>query len=133
MEAAKRDYARRKRMRYLVSALACLFLLTAVTRVGLMPGGQALGAEVLVAGLQEDGAAGQVSKTDKRNMTPWSQTAQVRCPSGQLVFLTTECGCRGACCNCSANTRYLNHCSCQCSPNPPPAAACMKGFSVGRN
>jgi hypothetical protein len=120
-------------MRYFVSAaliLFCLFLVTGVTRVALLPIGQAWGAEAQVASLQEDDAA---SKTDKSRMTPWSRTAQVRCPSGQLVFLTTECGCRGACCNCAANARYLNHCTCQCSPNPPPAAACIKGFSVGRN
>jgi hypothetical protein len=122
-------------MRHSISAaciLACLILLSGIARVALLPIGEAWGAETQVASLQEQGASGPIGAADKSRMTPRPQTAQARCPSGQLVFLTTECGCRGACCNCAANARYLNHCSCQCSPNPPPAGACMKGFSVGR-
>ena len=123
-------------MRYFVSAaliVSCLLLITGAALVALLPIGQALGADMQVVSWRENDAVRQANRTEKRNMTPWSRTAQVRCPMGQLVFLTTECGCRGACCNCSANARYLNHCTCQCSPNPPSAGACIKGFSVGRN
>jgi hypothetical protein len=123
-------------MRYSVGAaliVSCLLLITSTARVALLPIGQAFAADVRLASLHEDAAAPQANRTEKRSMTPWPRMAQVRCPMGQLVFLTTECGCKGACCNCSANARYLNHCTCQCSTNPPSAGACIKGFSVGRN
>ncbi len=64
------------------------------------------------------------------NMSEWVKTAQSRCPPGQLVFLTNACGCNGACCACSAQAPYLDHCSCRCSPNPP--TTCNRGFSAGR-
>jgi len=59
---------------------------------------------------------------------PKQQTAQFRCPGGQLVFLTRACGCNGACCACSGNQRYLNHCTCKCEATP---SACSKGHSAG--
>ena len=123
-------------MRYFVCTagiLLCLVLLAGLNRLAPSPIGQAWAADAQVASLPENGSVSQRSRTDNPNMTPWSRSAQMRCPGGQVVFLTTECGCRGACCNCAANARYLNHCTCQCSQNPPPAAACIKGFSVGRN
>lgn len=64
------------------------------------------------------------------NMSAWVKTAQARCPAGQLVFLTNACGCNGACCACSAQVPYLDHCSCRCSATPP--TTCNRGFSAGR-
>jgi len=64
------------------------------------------------------------------DMSVWIKTAQARCPPGQLVFLTNACGCNGACCACSAQAAFLDHCSCMCSPTPP--SACNRGFSAGR-
>jgi hypothetical protein len=113
--------------------LACLVLLSGLTRPALSPVGEARGAETQVASLEAQEASRQIVDTGRSSMPARTQTAQARCPGGQIVFLTRECGCNGACCNCSANVRYLNHCTCQCSPNPPPPGSCMKGFSVGRN
>ena len=121
-------------MRYVVSAawiVACLFLTFSFARVAL-PGSDARAAETVVASVHESGAPSQAGKSVEPRMTPWTREAQVRCPSGKILFLTRECNCNGACCNCGANARYLNHCTCECSANPPPANACMKGFSVGR-
>ena len=107
-------------MRYVVSAawiVACLFLTLSFARVAL-PGEGAWAAESVVASLQEGGAPSQANRSAEPRMTPWNRSAQVRCPSGQIVFLTRECGCNnGACCKCSANERYLNHCDCKCSAN----------------
>jgi hypothetical protein len=64
------------------------------------------------------------------DMSVWIKTAQARCPPGQLVFLTNACGCNGACCACSAQMPFLDHCSCQCQDKPPPS--CNRGFSAGR-
>jgi hypothetical protein len=65
-----------------------------------------------------------------KEMNRWTKTAQARCPPGQLVFLTNACGCNGACCACSGQTPYLDHCTCKCSATPP--TACRNGFSAGR-
>lgn len=64
------------------------------------------------------------------DMSTWIKSAQARCPPGQLVFLTNACGCNGACCACSAQAPYLDHCSCRCVPTPP--TTCNTGFSAGR-
>lgn len=113
--------------------LVCLILVGGIWHLVPQFVAAAWSGEPQVASLQENGAVNRTDQANKPIMTPWTRTAQARCPSGQLVFLTSECGCRGACCNCAANARYLNHCTCQCSPNPPPPGACMKGFSIGRN
>ena len=119
-------------MRHGISAAALLVFLLLVGSVALVAPslGEVRGADVQVASLPDESASSQPAA--KSNMTPWTQTAQVRCSGGQLIFLTSECGCKGACCACSAGARYLNHCNCQCSSGPPPAASCTKGFSVGR-
>ena len=121
-------------MRYVVSAaciLACLFLTFSFARLAL-PGDGAWAADVVVASVQEGSAPSQAGKSAEPRMTPWVRSAQARCPSGQVIFLTNECNCKGACCNCSGNERYWNHCTCKCSATPPPPGSCMKGFSVGR-
>ena len=66
--------------------------------------------------------------TAKPHMTPLPRVAQARCPGGQLVFLSRACGCNGACCLCSRETPYLNHCTCRCEANPSP---CARGHSAG--
>ena len=121
-------------MRYVVSAaciLGCLLLTLSFARVAL-PGGEAWAAETVVASVHEGGAPSQANRGAEPRMTPWAREAQVRCPAGKIIFLTRECNCNGACCNCSADKKYWNHCTCECSASPPPAAACIKGFSVGR-
>jgi len=64
----------------------------------------------------------------KPHMTPLPQIAQARCPGGRLVFLSRACGCNGACCLCSRETPYLNHCTCRCEAVP---TACARGHSAG--
>jgi len=63
-------------------------------------------------------------------MSAWIKTAQARCPPGQLLFLTSACGCNGACCACSPQAPYLDHCSCKCSPTA--STTCRIGISAGR-
>lgn len=65
----------------------------------------------------------------KPDMTPLPKMAQARCPGGQLVFLSRACGCNGACCLCSREAPYLNHCTCRCEQVPTP---CAQGHSAGR-
>jgi hypothetical protein len=65
----------------------------------------------------------------KPNVLRPPQSAQARCPGGQLVFLSRACGCNGACCLCSRQTPYLNHCTCRCEAQPSP---CAQGHSAGR-
>jgi hypothetical protein len=65
----------------------------------------------------------------KPNLLRPLQSAQARCPGGQLVFLSRACGCNGACCLCSRQTPYLNHCTCRCEAQPSP---CAQGHSAGR-
>lgn len=62
-------------------------------------------------------------------MTPLPKVVQARCPGGQLVFLSRACGCNGACCLCSRQAPYLNHCTCRCEATPSP---CAQGHSAGR-
>jgi hypothetical protein len=62
-------------------------------------------------------------------MSVLPRTAQARCPGGQLVFLSRACGCNGACCLCSRQAPYLNHCTCRCEAAPTP---CPQGHSAGR-
>jgi hypothetical protein len=121
-------------MRYALGAawvLACLVLVVGVARVGLPLGGPAVAAEVQTASLNQGAAAPQVRAAPGQNMSTLPRTAQMRCPAGQLVFLSTACGCNGACCACSQGARYLNHCTCRCEQAPPPPASCRFGFSVG--
>lgn len=88
------------------------------------------GATALTAYAEAALANNAEAGTGSANMSAWIKTAQSRCPPGQLVFLTNACGCNGACCACSAQAAYLDHCSCRCSPNPP--TTCNRGFSAGR-
>jgi hypothetical protein len=123
----------RKRMRYAFGAawiLACLMLAIGLTRVGLPAIGSAMAAETQTASVDERAAAPD-ARGSRHNMSTLPKTAQMRCPAGQLVFLSAACGCNGACCACSLAQRYLNHCTCQCQQAPPPAGACRFGFSVG--
>ncbi len=116
-------------MRYALGAawiLACLFTVAGLT-VAVAP---ALAGDGQVASLQEN-AATQGMRGASQNMSTLPKTAQMRCPAGQLVFLSTACGCNGACCACSQGARYLNHCTCRCEQAPPPPASCRFGFSVG--
>ena len=64
-----------------------------------------------------------------RDMSTLPKAAQARCPGGQLVFLSRACGCNGACCQCSRQAPYLNHCTCRCEATPSP---CAQGHSAGR-
>jgi len=93
---------------------------------------RASGAGLEIAALFKDGAAVSVLGAAKlaapSQMTPLPQMAQARCPGGQLVFLSRACGCNGACCRCSRQTPYLNHCTCQCEAAP---TACAQGHSAG--
>jgi hypothetical protein len=91
----------------------------------------ALAGDVFLASLSDDGlTAGIATPVEKPGaaMSRLPKTAQFRCPGGQLVFLSRACGCNGACCACTGNARYLNHCTCRCEPAPTP---CAKGHSVG--
>jgi hypothetical protein len=102
-----------------------------VARVGLPVVGPAAAAETQTASLGERATPPALRAQPQRSMSTLPQTAQMRCPAGQLVFLSAACGCNGACCACSLAQRYLNHCTCQCQQTPPPAGACRFGFSVG--
>jgi len=88
-------------------------------------------APVALMAFAESATVGEGQEDAKSaGMSAWVKTAQARCPPGQLVFLTNACGCNGACCACSAQTPYLDHCSCRCSATPP--TTCNRGFSAGR-
>jgi hypothetical protein len=119
-------------MRYALGAAwiaACLLLAIGFTRAGLPAVGSAIAAETQTASLNEQ--ASLDARASRQNMSTLPKTAQMRCPAGQLVFLSTACGCNGACCACSQGARYLNHCTCRCEQAPPPPASCRFGFSVG--
>lgn len=121
-------------MRYALGAawvLACLVLAMGFARVGVPLAGPAAAAETQTASLNERAAEPGVRASPQQNMSTLPKTAQMRCPAGQLVFLSTACGCNGACCACSQGARYLNHCTCRCEQAPPPPASCRFGFSVG--
>ena len=98
-----------------------LFLFLAVLMTGMVHlADRVSGADVRVAAVTPD--------TAKPHMTPLPQVAQARCPGGRLVFLSRACGCNGACCLCSRETPYLNHCTCRCEAVP---TACARGHSAG--
>jgi len=80
------------------------------------------------AGQQIAGVSASTPDTATPRMTPMPRMAQGRCPGGQLVFLSRACGCNGACCLCSRQTPYLNHCTCRCEAVPTP---CARGHSAG--
>jgi hypothetical protein len=86
------------------------------------------GGDVRVAALES--ARPLIKVPEPSNpMTPLPKAAQARCPGGQLVFLSRACGCNGACCLCSRQAPYLNHCTCRCEATPSP---CQQGHSAGR-
>ena len=100
-----------------------LFLFLAVLMTGMVHlADRVSGADVRVA------AVGATPDAAKPHMTPLPQVAQARCPGGRLVFLSRACGCNGACCLCSRETPYLNHCTCRCEAVP---TACARGHSAG--
>jgi hypothetical protein len=86
-------------------------------------------ADVHTAGVSGSRPLHVAPDTTKPDMTPLPKTAQARCPGGQLVFLSRACGCNGACCLCSREAPYLNHCTCRCEAQPSP---CAQGHSAGR-
>ena len=107
---------------------SALFLFLAILMAGIVHlADRVSGADVGVATL---GASRPLYTTDtaRPHMTPLPRVAQARCPGGQLVFLSRACGCNGACCLCSRETPYLNHCTCRCEANPSP---CARGHSAG--
>ena len=106
-----------------------LLLLLAIFLAGVVHfADQASGADVRVAGLVGSRPLYAAPDTVKPNMTPLPRMAQARCPGGQLVFLSRACGCNGACCLCSRERPYLNHCTCRCEESPSP---CAQGHSAG--
>src|SRR5262245_24564769 len=97
--AQSADVRRRERMPHPISRaliLACLVLLSGRTLLALLPIGEARAAEAQVASLQAEEASRQIIDTGRSSMPARTQTAQARCPGGQIVFLTRECGCNGA-------------------------------------
>lgn len=88
----------------------------------------AYGGEVRLAALESSRPLFKVPEPTGP-LTPLPKAAQARCPGGQLVFLSRACGCNGACCLCSRQTPYLNHCTCRCEATPSP---CAQGHSAGR-
>jgi hypothetical protein len=90
--------------------------------------GTAYGSDVRLAALEGVRPLFRVPEVEGP-MTPLPKAAQARCPGGQLVFLSRACGCNGACCLCSRQTPYLNHCTCRCEAVPTP---CAQGHSAGR-
>ena len=116
-------------MRYALGAawvLACLVLATGFAHIG-VPLVPAAAAETQTASLNERAAAPDARASPQQNMSTLPKTAQMRCPAGQLVFLSTACGCNGACCACSQGARYLNHCTCRCEQAPPPRPPAASG------
>jgi hypothetical protein len=115
----------------LARCASVLLMLLAVLLLGpVQPTGPASAADPQLAaasGMRPLYAAPEaVAKPD---MTPLPKKAQARCPGGQLVFLSRACGCNGACCLCSREAPYLNHCTCRCEAVPTP---CAQGHSAGR-
>src|SRR5262245_9150322 len=90
--------------------------------------GRVSAAEMPVAGLGASQPLYAAPAVAKPHLTPLPRLAQGRCPGGQLVFLSRACGCNGACCLCSRQAPYLNHCTCRCEANPSP---CARGHSAG--
>ena len=86
-------------------------------------------ADTPVPGLVGFGPLSILPDVVRPNVLRPPQLAQARCPGGQLVFLSRACGCNGACCLCSRQTPYLNHCTCRCEAAPSP---CAQGHSAGR-
>jgi len=119
-------------MRQLRIIAGVLFLVAGFMQLALA--GPSIGGEARLAGVS--GPSTLPRLTEKfapkagDDMSPWLQPVQARCPAGQLVFLTSACGCNGACCRCSAETPYLDHCTCRCSATPP--SECRTGFSAAR-
>ena len=98
-------------------------VLAALVFAGLLPSMPPVAAaDTQIAALSAPGAPAA------RSGAPQQKMSQFRCPGGQLVFLTRACGCNGACCACSGNARYLNHCTCRCESAP---TSCSKGHSAG--
>lgn len=109
---------------------ALLLLLAMLIAGSAFTAGQASGAEMRLAALGANRplhVAPEIAANP--NMTPLPKMAQARCPGGQLVFLSRACGCNGACCLCSREAPYLNHCTCRCEALPTP---CAQGHSAGR-
>lgn len=107
-----------------------LLLLLAVLAMGIVHlADRASAADVQVAALGASRPLYTAPDTAKPYMSPLPRAAQARCPGGQLVFLSRACGCNGACCLCSRETPYLNHCTCRCEATPSP---CAQGHSAGR-
>ena len=110
-----------------ISAAAFLFLAIVVAATGHVVD-RVSAADAQVAGLPASTPLSAVPEAAAPRMTPLPRMAQGRCPGGQLVFLSRACGCNGACCLCSRETPYLNHCTCRCEANPSP---CAQGHSAG--
>jgi hypothetical protein len=89
---------------------------------------RAFSADVRVAAVEASGPLYAAPGAAKLYVTPLPRLAQARCPGGRLVFLSRACSCNGACCRCSREMPYLNHCTCQCEANPSP---CARGHSAG--
>ena len=106
-----------------------LLLMLAVLLTGIVQlADRVSAADVRVAALGASRPLYTAPDTAKPYMTPLPKAAQARCPGGQLVFLSRACGCNGACCLCSREARYLNHCTCRCEAVPSP---CAQGHSAG--
>jgi hypothetical protein len=110
-----------------VSAAAFLFLAIVLAATGNVAD-RVSAADAQVAGLAASTPLSAAPEAATPRMTPLPRMAQARCPGGQLVFLSRACGCNGACCLCSRQTPYLNHCTCRCEAVPSP---CARGHSAG--
>jgi hypothetical protein len=112
-----------------VKSVGLLFLFLAVLTTGIVRfADRVSAADVQVAAASASRLLYTAPDNAKPHMTPLPRLAQARCPGGQLVFLSRACGCNGACCLCSRETPYLNHCTCRCEANPSP---CARGHSAG--
>jgi hypothetical protein len=105
-----------------------LFLLLAAMMATVHFADRASSADVRIVIAGPSGPLYAAPDAAKPHMRPLPRLAQARCPGGRLVFLSRACGCNGACCRCSRETPYLNHCTCQCEANPSP---CARGHSAG--
>lgn len=105
-----------------------LFLLLAAMMATVHFADRASSADVRVAAVEASGRLYAAPDAARPHMTPLPRLAQARCQGGRLVFLSRACGCNGACCRCSREMPYLNHCTCQCEANPSP---CARGHSAG--
>src|SRR5262245_50249376 len=106
-----------------------VFLFLAILMTGMVNfADRVSGADVRVAAVGTSRPLYVAPNTSNPHMTPLPREAQARCPGGQLVFLSRACGCNGACCLCSRENRFLNHCTCRCEATPSP---CVQGHSAG--